>query len=294
MRQDPGRHRPVAESLRERKKALTRQLISDTATAMFLERGFDDVKVTEIADACGVAEKTVYNYFPTKESLVLDREQHIVDAIHRAFGPDGDASTPIDAALAVLAWQLDDPVAGFGRRSQTFDLADFSRFSELVDTTPALRAAQGDMMIRLTRELAVTLAERIGVSPDEPEPQIAAHAILGLWQVQGRSMRRHVAESASLREVRDKVEDDVRRAARLLESGLWSFGTMVKAGTNKEQLRAAADAAQQAGRQVAAAIRQAKAVRRQLMAEMERHGRATERDQRGRGRGMPPRHPGLR
>ena len=59
--------------LRERKKRLMRQQLSDTATRMFVERGFDAVRVAEVAEACGVSEKTVFNYFPTKESLVLDR-----------------------------------------------------------------------------------------------------------------------------------------------------------------------------------------------------------------------------
>src|SRR5712672_3397034 len=62
-----------AEGLRERKKRLMRQHLSDTATQMFMERGFDAVRVAEVAEACGVSEKTVFNYFPTKESLILDR-----------------------------------------------------------------------------------------------------------------------------------------------------------------------------------------------------------------------------
>ena len=64
---------PEAAGLRERKKRLMRQQLSDTATRMFLDRGFAAVRVTEIAEACGVSEKTVFNYFPTKESLILDR-----------------------------------------------------------------------------------------------------------------------------------------------------------------------------------------------------------------------------
>src|ERR1700674_5397327 len=64
---------PTAEGLRERKKRLMRQQLSDTATEMFMERGFDAVRVSEVAQACEVSEKTVFNYFPTKESLLLDR-----------------------------------------------------------------------------------------------------------------------------------------------------------------------------------------------------------------------------
>src|ERR1700691_423244 len=59
--------------LRDRKKRQMRQQLSDTATEMFLDRGFDAVRVVDVAGACDVSEKTVYNYFPTKESLILDR-----------------------------------------------------------------------------------------------------------------------------------------------------------------------------------------------------------------------------
>lgn len=51
----PQAAEPGAEGLRERKKRLLRQRLSDTATEMFLERGFDAVRVSEIAQACGVS-----------------------------------------------------------------------------------------------------------------------------------------------------------------------------------------------------------------------------------------------
>ena len=57
--------------LRERKKEQTRQLIAETARRLFSERGFDRVTVAEVARAAEVSEQTVFNYFPTKEDLVL-------------------------------------------------------------------------------------------------------------------------------------------------------------------------------------------------------------------------------
>jgi hypothetical protein len=63
----------AATGLRERKKQAMRRQLSDTAARMFLERGFDAVRVAEVAAACGVSEKTVFNYFPNKEALILDR-----------------------------------------------------------------------------------------------------------------------------------------------------------------------------------------------------------------------------
>jgi AcrR family transcriptional regulator len=59
--------------LRERKKQATRRLISNVATGLFIERGFEEVTVAEIAEAAGVSKMTVFNYFPRKEDLFLDR-----------------------------------------------------------------------------------------------------------------------------------------------------------------------------------------------------------------------------
>jgi AcrR family transcriptional regulator len=68
----------VAETgLRDVKKARTRRLIADTAARLFAERGYERVTVSEIARAAEVAEQTLYNYFPTKEQLLADREQQI-------------------------------------------------------------------------------------------------------------------------------------------------------------------------------------------------------------------------
>ncbi len=95
---------PVAEGLRERKKQLMRQQLSDTATAMFLERGFDAVRVAEVAGACGVSEKTVFNYFPVKEALVMDRLEGTLAALRAGLADT--ALTPVQAALAILDREL--------------------------------------------------------------------------------------------------------------------------------------------------------------------------------------------
>src|SRR4029078_353465 len=58
--------------LRESKKLRTRQEIADGAMQLFAKRGFDRVTVAEVAAAAEVSEKTVYNYFPTKEDLFFD------------------------------------------------------------------------------------------------------------------------------------------------------------------------------------------------------------------------------
>jgi AcrR family transcriptional regulator len=69
------------QGLRELKKARTRQLIADVAARLFAEEGYEHVAVSDVAREAEVSEQTVYNYFPTKEKLVIDRDQQIQDQL---------------------------------------------------------------------------------------------------------------------------------------------------------------------------------------------------------------------
>jgi AcrR family transcriptional regulator len=211
-----------AEGLRQRKKRLMRQQLSDTATAMFLERGFDGVRVAEVAAACGVSEKTVFNYFPVKEALVMDRLEAALAAL--CAGLADPALTPVQAALAVLdgelgamtGWLAAQEDSGQGREA-------IRRFGDLIRATPALRAYQADLADQSASAAAGVLAGRVGTTADDPEPQIAARALLGLWRVQADSLRRHLDRAATPALLHERVTADVRRAARLIDTGLRGF-----------------------------------------------------------------------
>src|SRR6188472_3928476 len=75
----------TTEGLRERKKRQTREAIAQAAMRLFLARGFDAVTVADVARAADVSEKTVFNYFPAKEDLVLhggeERRAALIEAI---------------------------------------------------------------------------------------------------------------------------------------------------------------------------------------------------------------------
>jgi AcrR family transcriptional regulator len=254
-----------SEGLRERKKRITRQLITDTATAMFLERGFDDVRVTEVADACGVSEKTVYNYFPTKESLLLDREPEVAAAIWRAIGPGSPSRSPVAAMHELLDTQLAEHHSAW----MADGMALQRRFSELIEATPSLQSAQREMGDRLERTAAEALAAHAGISPDDPEAQVAAAALMGLVRVYFDTANRVAREDRSPEEARHEVAETVERAARVIESGLWAFGavTATEQRGSRQQFKAAADSAQLAARQVALALSQAHAAWEQRQRE---------------------------
>jgi hypothetical protein len=126
------------------------------------------------------------------------------------------------------------------------------------------------MMDRLVEVAAQAMAARAGVDPEDPEPQIAADAILGLWRVQYRATLRYSDGTYSPAEVRARVLAEVSRAARLIDTGLWSFGMAVQGSSGREQVKAAAEAANEARKQVVAAIKQARDAWRQVVTEARR------------------------
>ncbi|HEY1762957.1 MAG TPA: TetR family transcriptional regulator [Acidimicrobiales bacterium] len=258
------------QGLRERKKALMRQLISDTATLMFLERGFDEVRVSEVAEACDVSEKTIYNYFPTKESLLLDREEGSTNAIRKALGPDAVGISPVDAMVGILKDELDEFVAHLGSSADAM-FPQIMHFNELIESTPALKAARADMIDRFAQLAAELMAARAGVDPNDPEPQIAADALVGLYRIFHRSIVKYSDMDMSPSELRERVLNDVRRAARLLDTGLWSFATVVQGTNGRDQLKAAAEASNEARKQVLSAIKQARSAWRTLKSEVDTH-----------------------
>jgi AcrR family transcriptional regulator len=221
----------ASEGLRERKKRMLRQQLSDTATSMFMERGFDAVRVIDIAEACGVSDKTVFNYFPTKESLILDRLESTMASLRTGLAQPGIG--PVEAALQILDDELTAMTSWLAAQD---DLAQASaairRFGTLIQATPSLRAYQSDMMDQFVAVAAEILAGRVGLSPDAPEPQIVATALLGLWRIQFQALPKYLDGNRTPAQVHQAVSAQVNRAAELIDTGLRSFTSLTRDTSN--------------------------------------------------------------
>jgi AcrR family transcriptional regulator len=256
------------EGLRERKKRITRQLISDTATWLFCERGFDRVRVAEIAAEVGVSEKTVFNYFPTKESLVFDQEEDLVAGVREALTDRGPGVSPTGAMVAFIERECAH-LDALGPEFYPLFLA----FGRMVEDTPALRAARQELSGKLVAVAREALAESAGLDPRDPEPAVAAQALISLWDIQFTSRKRHIESGVTAGGLREAVLDDTRRAARLLDTGLWSFHSVAQGGADPWGLREAAKAADEARGQVVEALRQARAAWAQVCGGRGANGR---------------------
>ncbi|MBK1884146.1 TetR/AcrR family transcriptional regulator [Luteolibacter pohnpeiensis] len=153
--------------LRERKKQETRQRISDVATRLFFEHGFDAVTVDEIAIAANVSKMTVFNYFSRKEELILDREGDLkLLPFLQALSNRPDAQSPFDTIRTLLQEMFDEkhPLCYINSRTATW-----WRF---VSASPALRS-------RL-RELAEEAAEALAIELGGPKPDGMARLTAGM------------------------------------------------------------------------------------------------------------------
>src|ERR1041384_3387577 len=136
--------------LRESKKLRTRQEIADRAMQLFALRGFDRVTVAEVAAAAGVSEKTVFNYFPTKEDLFYDEAPARQAALVEAIRGRGEGES-ILAALRRLQ------VAECPRLCSP----GFAIFARIIEDAPALRAKELEIMARFTEVLGEAIRRQL-------------------------------------------------------------------------------------------------------------------------------------
>ncbi|WP_049578187.1 TetR/AcrR family transcriptional regulator [Streptomyces sp. SBT349] len=160
--------------LRERKKRQTRQLISDVATGLFLERGFDQVTVAEVAEAANVSVNTVYNYFPAKEDLFLDREDEMVERPSERVRNREPGESAAEAVLRGLRRDIIE------RRPWTGLSENYDRFVRVAFGSASLVARLMRMMNATSERLAETLAEEAEEKPGDHVAELIAGQLMSL------------------------------------------------------------------------------------------------------------------
>ncbi|MCX5204168.1 TetR/AcrR family transcriptional regulator [Streptomyces sp. NBC_00237] len=192
----------MAEGLRERKKRQTRQYISDVATGLFLEKGFDAVTIAEIAAASDVSVNTVYNYFPAKEDLFFDRSAGVVDLLARCVRGREKGESAARAVLRELRIDVEavSPRVGL--------MEGYDRFLEVVHGAHTLRSRLWSVQQESLENLEKALREDVGAEDGDDLPELVAgqivwvHSTLMAWI--GREM------------VKGRVPAEVSREALVL------------------------------------------------------------------------------
>ncbi|MFG3439247.1 TetR/AcrR family transcriptional regulator [Nonomuraea sp. NPDC047897] len=149
--------------LREQKKQATREALSAAALRLALERGPDNVRVDDIADAAGVSPRTYNNYFSSREQAIVaavtgEREARVAAAV---AGRPADAGLA-DAVTEAIVDQYTDP----GEPGRDALL--------LITTRPALRDAFVDTTAAIEHPLTDAIADRLGDTDQHTARVLAA------------------------------------------------------------------------------------------------------------------------
>jgi AcrR family transcriptional regulator len=205
--------------LRERKKQQTRRLLADTARRLFAERGFEAVKVSEVARAADVSEATVFNYFPTKEDLFYSGleafEAELLSSIEdRAEG---------ESVVAAFARFVQTP-RGLLATKDPESIDRFAATSRVIEESSALLARERRIFEAFTDSLAELLRVQTGRRPGDIEPWVAANALMGVHRALVHFTRRQILAGARNPALSRAVRAQGKQAVARLEQGLGDYG----------------------------------------------------------------------
>lgn len=168
-------HNGASEAGPKARRGTSREAIVEAAQRLFLERGFDAVSMDELAEAAGVARRTLYNQFASKEEIFREMLLRVSAQLGGAFPPGVETQGEVEDVLrliarAILELHTHPEYLGFLRMVA----ADSRQFPWIAEEFAAVMDPQTE---RFTRYLAHLTA--MGVL-DCRNPLLAAHQFMGM------------------------------------------------------------------------------------------------------------------
>lgn len=162
---------------RARKNSQTRRALADAAEQLFLEKGYDQVSVKEIADAVDISVPTMFRHVPDgKEAMMFDDGAERLESLLTAVTqrpPEQSLMTALREFLLGRGLFLTDPSPEIRRRT------------ELIMNTPALREYSRRLWIRCEAPLAAAIAAELGRPPEDITARAVARYVLEIPQFVG-------------------------------------------------------------------------------------------------------------
>jgi AcrR family transcriptional regulator len=194
---------PVAGSLRERKKLKTRESIQREAMRLIQKQGYEKTTVEQIAAAVDVSPSTFFNYFPSKEDVVLyDAYDPIIGKLLM--------ERPADEPMGVAIRHVLEEMAGMFERDRDIILAR----ARLWLDEPVLRARLWEELERGQVFMTGLIAQRSGRDADDFEIRVTVMVIIMAAMEAMREWVRHDGKGSFVTTV-NRALDLVDAQARL-------------------------------------------------------------------------------
>ncbi|TGG83374.1 TetR/AcrR family transcriptional regulator [Streptomyces albus] len=195
----------------DRGGARTRARIAEVATELFLERGFEEVTISEVAAAAGVSKVTVFAHFDRKEDLLFDRLPGAVELVRTVVRERPDDIDPVEAfrrqALALAAER--HALSGLAPGADAF--------LRTVRASPALLSRLRDFEYEIESALAAELEADARFHGDSA---LSAALLVAAYRTVAVETARARLAGGDLDEVSAAHQDRLERAFTLLSAGL--------------------------------------------------------------------------
>ena len=200
-----------SSGLRERKKQKRKERIVDVATRLFVEQGYQQTTLAQIAEEAEFALSTLFNYFPTKVDIVFCLLDAVTDSAQRRIVERAEGEAALDAIAAWLTEELPSVEQPY--------VEAVRRFPEIVKSSPELVAEERLRMALLEDVLAVGFARDLGDSPDGMRPRVlAAMALHGMLEAWSAWMEKHATDADF--QLASALEAKAEHVVKVIESGL--------------------------------------------------------------------------
>ena len=154
-----------------RRRSTTQDHITDVALDLFAARGFDEVSVDDVAQAAGIARRTLFRYYASKNAIPWGDFDAYLDHM-RDLLDDVDPDVPIGEALRSALLAFND----FGAQET---MRHRQRMRVILETA-ALQAYSMTMYAGWRAVVAAFVARRLGAKAGDLVPQTVAWTMLGV------------------------------------------------------------------------------------------------------------------
>jgi AcrR family transcriptional regulator len=210
---------------RQRKKDETRRAIAEAAMRLFLENGYENVTIAQIAEAADVSVNTVFNYFPTKEDLFFgtDPSSASESAVLRL------AREPYESVIVYLRRLLDDGIERYAKES--LSLAEFGFMAAVrraFQESPALQVHAAQAARRASDNwkdaFVQALTKDVKAKTSDLTPRLVASQLFAIYSTLFLEAERRKRAGEKPEKTQAVLRTAAETALRLLEKGIGDYG----------------------------------------------------------------------
>lgn len=161
-----------AQGLRERTRRAVQAELLDVAQRLFVEQGYENTTIEQIADEAGISKRSFFRYFASKEAVVLAKYDKVGDDLVHAL-----QARPIDEPLWLSLRHIFDAFVDYAEDEERVTRA--TEIDRVVNSSDSLRGAYLGRLEHIQDRLADAATHRAQLDGAQPLPDVAPRALVG-------------------------------------------------------------------------------------------------------------------